>query len=65
MVAEARQVEARAVLEAKLDLGQPLPLTRGWAASPDFLLYVFDHILQYRPKTVVELGSGVSTAVAA
>jgi chaperonin cofactor prefoldin len=47
----------------KFDL--PLPATRNWAASPDFLLHLYQHIAAHRPKVVVELGSGVSTLVAA
>ena len=42
-----------------------MPATRGWAASPDFLLQLSDRVLQERPQVVVELGSGVSTLVLA
>ncbi len=39
----------------------PLPNTRNWVASPDFILTVFNEILQKQPKQIVELGSGVSS----
>jgi hypothetical protein len=41
----------------------PLPPTRGWAASPDFLLKVAEIILNDRPNFIFELGSGVSSQV--
>lgn len=40
-----------------------LPSSRGWAASPDFLIKLIELILKRRPATVLELGSGVSTVV--
>lgn len=39
----------------------PLPSTRGWAASPDFLSLVFREIIRHQPAHLLELGSGVST----
>ena len=42
---------------------QPLPQTRGWAASPDFLRLVFNSTKREKPQLVVELGSGSSTIV--
>lgn len=39
----------------------PLPHTRGWAASPDFLGLVFKYILLHKPSVIMELGSGTST----
>ena len=40
-----------------------LPPTRGWAASPDFLLKLVELVITESPKYVVELGSGVSSVV--
>ncbi len=60
-----RQIESILWLQRFLDIQRPLPWTRGWAASPDFLLHIYTIIRNNRPKTVVELGSGVSTLVAA
>jgi predicted O-methyltransferase YrrM len=39
------------------------PPTRGWAASPDFLLKLVELVVSESPKYVVELGSGVSSIV--
>jgi predicted O-methyltransferase YrrM len=59
------QVEALEQLLPILKLKAPLPASRGWAASPDFLL-ALSHITQnVRPKLAVELGSGTSTLVLA
>jgi hypothetical protein len=41
----------------------PLPPTRGWAASPDFLSHVVREVITGKPKVVVELGSGVSSLI--
>ncbi len=62
---EFRQTEALGALSKLLSLDLPLPPTRGWAASPDFLLHIYQHISEHKPKLVVELGSGVSTVVIA
>ena len=60
-----RQTEAFIQLTKLLDFKASIPPTRSWAASPDLLLTIADTIKQYRPGLVVELGSGVSTLVAA
>jgi predicted O-methyltransferase YrrM len=48
-----------------LDLKSSIPPTRGWAASPDLLLTIYETVKKINPSLVVELGSGVSTLVAA
>jgi predicted O-methyltransferase YrrM len=48
-----------------LDFKAAIPATRSWAASPDLLLTISEVIKKVRPALVVELGSGVSTLVAA
>ena len=60
-----RQTEAFIQLTQLLDFKASIPPTRSWAASPDLLLTIADTIKKYRPGLVVELGSGVSTLVAA
>jgi len=60
-----RQIQALLALEKELDLGAHLPPLRGWAASPDFLLVLTNHVKQRRPETIVECGSGASTVVLA
>lgn len=63
--AQFRQMEALAALYYRLRPRLPFPPTRGWAASPDFLLTVADTILERRPATIVECGSGLTTLIAA
>lgn len=60
-----RQLEALHGLYHELGLEQSLPATRGWAASPDFLLEVARHARTARPGVVVECSSGTSTLVLA
>ena len=60
-----RQLEALLGLYVELDLQKSLPATRGWAASPDFLLQLATHALSQRPACVVECSSGASTLVLA
>jgi predicted O-methyltransferase YrrM len=52
-------------LYRELDLDKSLPGTRGWAASPDFLMVLARHALDHKPATVVECSSGTSTVVLA
>ncbi len=60
-----QQLEALQGLYLELGLKRSLPPTRGWAASPDFLLLLARHALNAKPKTVVECSSGISTLVLA
>jgi len=60
-----RQMEALQGLYIDLRLDKSLPGTRGWAASPDFLLELARHALTDRPNTIVECSSGTSTLVLA
>ncbi|QGZ37806.1 methyltransferase family protein [Pseudoduganella flava] len=60
-----RQLEALQGLYTDLGLTHSLPDTRGWAASPDFLLELTRHAQAERPRFVVECSSGTSTLVLA
>jgi len=60
-----RQTQALIQLTQLLDFKSPIPPTRSWAASPDLLLTITEIVRKNRPGLVVELGSGVSTLVAA
>lgn len=60
-----RQLEALQGLYVELALRRSLPDTRGWAASPDFLLELVRHARSAVPLTVVECSSGTSTLVLA
>jgi len=62
---EVLQVIALFQLYQALSPRRLLPRTRGWAASPDFLLTLYHTIRSRRPELVVEIGSGVSTLVCA
>jgi predicted O-methyltransferase YrrM len=58
-----RQVEALLSLFSTLRPDLPLPDTRDWAASPDFLKKLTELILRQEAQMVAEAGSGVSTLV--
>ncbi len=60
-----RQSEFYSQLLRLLDLSAPIPSTRSWAASPDVLLTLLHHAKQSDPKTILDLGSGMSTLVLA
>lgn len=60
-----QQFEALEQLLPLLKLSAPLPPSRGWAASPDFLLALYEISKRAKPRLVLELGSGVSTLVLA
>lgn len=62
---EYRQAEALLSMNGILRLNYPLPPTRGWAGSPDFLLALAQHTIRNRPKTILECSSGTSTVVLA
>lgn len=62
---EVRQATAMVELYRSISPRRFFPRTRGWAASPDFLLELYRTIRERRPELVVEVGSGVSTLVAA
>lgn len=64
-VNQFRQLQSYQILLSKLNLKSELPLLRGWAASPDFLLIIADHALNSKPETVVECSSGSSTIILA
>ncbi len=64
-VAHYEQAEALAGLYATLPIRTPLPAMRGHVMSPDFAREIVSGTLSKRPKTVVELGSGVSTVLTA
>lgn len=60
-----RQVEALFSMFSTLKLRHPLPPMRTWAISPDFANIVISLIAERRPGLVLEMGSGVSTLLAA
>jgi predicted O-methyltransferase YrrM len=59
--AEFAQIEALLDLRSLLRPRAPMPPSRGWAAAPTSILEYVKHILERKPSTVVECGSGVSS----
>lgn len=59
------QLEALGALYYGARPERAIPPTRGWAASPDLLWYLYQAVLRRRPRLVLECGSGVSTLVLA
>jgi predicted O-methyltransferase YrrM len=59
------QLAALQGLYLELGVDRALPVSRGWAASPDFLVRVRERVLRRRPRVAVECGSGISTIVTA
>lgn len=60
-----QQLQAFTVLDRRLNLTYALPPLRGWAASPDFLLLLAEHVHRQQPEVMVECSSGASTVVMA
>jgi predicted O-methyltransferase YrrM len=58
------QLEALHNLQQKIDLEKPLPSLTGGAASPELALSIVDAVEESSAKTVVDIGSGISSAVA-
>lgn len=62
-IADWRQSECLGTLRSMFRLRAPLPSTRGWAASPDFLTELVTLVLNRRPRLVVEASCGVSSVL--
>jgi len=60
-----KQQQALVSIHRLIGLRSPLPVLGEWAASPDFLTIISEIILDRKPETIVECGSGVSTVVMA
>lgn len=56
-----RQIEAMFSLFSVIKPVRPLPPMRDWAVSPDFANIVVREVLNRKPKTILEYGSGIST----
>lgn len=62
---EFRQFESFYWLNSMLKFKNRFPWLRSWVASPDLLLYIYEIVLEKKPKNIVEFGSGFSTIVIA
>lgn len=60
-----RQIESLFSVFSTLKITQPLPPMRDWAISPDFAAVLISIICEYKPKTILEASSGVSTLISA
>lgn len=62
---EYKQVESLLFLHAVMnnEFILSLPPLRGYAASPDFLRFIFEIIRDKKPKTIVEAGSGATSTL--
>ena len=56
-----QQVDSRISIDRAIQPTRPLPTMGGVAILPDFAVLVVNEILNHKPKTIVELGSGTST----
>ncbi|MEO0393151.1 MAG: class I SAM-dependent methyltransferase [Pseudomonadota bacterium] len=64
MIYATQQLENRQNLSYRLGVDEGwLPPTRGWAASPDFLMLIARLVAELDPTQVVECGSGVTSVV--
>ncbi|MFA6010493.1 MAG: class I SAM-dependent methyltransferase [Desulfobacteraceae bacterium] len=59
------QIDALFSIFSLIQVRYPLPTMRGWPVSPDFVKILISLMLELKPASVVELGSGVSTIVGA
>jgi hypothetical protein len=60
-----KEIESLVQVISLLRLSAPLPPMRDWAILPDFAALIIGLVREKRPAMVLELGSGVSTLVAA
>ena len=60
-----KQNECLEQLKANISPKKPLPYTRGYRGSPDFLLEIYHCIIENQPRNIVEASSGLSTLVSA
>ncbi len=52
-------------LDSLLGLGEDLPFSPEWSAASDFLALIVAHVLEAKPATILECGSGLSTLMLA
>lgn len=59
-----KQTESFQYIQQLINPVKPLPSMSGWAASPELALLIYNVIAENKYKTIVDLGSGVSSLVA-
>ncbi|MGE5567549.1 MAG: class I SAM-dependent methyltransferase [Rhodospirillales bacterium] len=65
LAADHKRLEELILLMSAVTPAVPFPLMRGFAITPDFGNILAREIMYKKPRLVVELGSGVSTLIAA
>ncbi len=60
-----QQTESYYSVLTMLGVSGPLPFTRGYSASPDFLRLIANHVLLRKPSVILEASSGLSTVILA
>jgi predicted O-methyltransferase YrrM len=60
-----RQTEALFSIFSILNPEIPLPSMNGWTINPDFAITIINNIILSKPSIILEMGSGVSTVIAA
>lgn len=60
---QQRKLQANLFLQQRIRLRAPLPPMTGWAATPELALCIYQEIMDRRPASIVELGSGISTLI--
>ena len=58
------QIDALLSINSFIKIRHPLPIMRGWPASPDFILRLINIIFETKPKTILDVGSGVTSLIA-
>lgn len=62
---QQQKVQAYFSLYSLISFRASLPYMTGWAATPEHALIIFEEIKNNKPQHLLELGSGVSTIIAA
>lgn len=57
------KIQAIGEIQKLLPLRAPLKPMTGWAATPELAVTVLRQLIFHKPKTIVELGSGVTTLI--
>lgn len=57
------KIQAIGEIQKLLPLRAPIPPMTGWAATPELAVTVLRQIIFQKPKTILELGSGVTTLI--
>ena len=65
MPSEIDHLSSYVALREQLDLNKDFPCTPDWSAAADFLKIIADYCLEYKPTTILECSSGLTTLILA